>query len=144
VTDWDRRFLELAKHVGQWSKDPSTKVGAVIVRPNKSVLSVGFNGFPQMLNDDPAILANREAKYSRTVHAEINALIFAYGSAQRCSVYTSFMCCDRCAIQMLQAGVSRFVYPKPTADELTRWGSSFKLTESYFEEADVIYKEIEL
>lgn len=28
---WNRRFVELAKNVSTWSKDPSTKVGAVIV-----------------------------------------------------------------------------------------------------------------
>lgn len=33
---WDQRFLELAKVVSTWSKDPSTKTGAVIVRPDKT------------------------------------------------------------------------------------------------------------
>tara|TARA_R110000787_G_scaffold186397_1_gene297914 strand:- start:2897 stop:3064 length:168 start_codon:yes stop_codon:yes gene_type:complete len=42
---WDQRFMELAAFIAQWSKDPSTKVGAVIVDPrNKRIVSTGFNG----------------------------------------------------------------------------------------------------
>ena len=43
---WKLRFLGLSEYIAQWSKDPSTKVGAVIVRPDKSIVSMGFNGFP--------------------------------------------------------------------------------------------------
>ena len=32
---WHMRFLEMAELVGSWSKDPSTKVGAVIVDDNR-------------------------------------------------------------------------------------------------------------
>ena len=28
---WDKRFLHLAKHISEWSKDPSTKVGCIVV-----------------------------------------------------------------------------------------------------------------
>lgn len=45
LSKWDERFIELARLVATWSKDPSTKVGAVIVRPYRTVASVGFNGF---------------------------------------------------------------------------------------------------
>ena len=41
---WETRFLEMARLVSGWSKDPSTKVGAVIVRPDKTIASVGYNG----------------------------------------------------------------------------------------------------
>jgi dCMP deaminase len=45
---WDLRFLTLAKTVSTWSKDPSTKVGAVIVDKNRRVVSLGYNGFPNV------------------------------------------------------------------------------------------------
>ena len=70
-------FLELAKLASTRSKDPSTKTGAVIVRPNKTVVSVGFNGFPQGMPDDEELYKDRDEKYSRIVHCEVNALIFA-------------------------------------------------------------------
>ena len=49
---WDNRYLRLAKEVSTWSKDPSTKVGAVAVL-NGSVLAQGYNGFPRYILDDP-------------------------------------------------------------------------------------------
>ncbi|MBI2669577.1 MAG: hypothetical protein HYX20_00290 [Candidatus Yanofskybacteria bacterium] len=59
---WDRRFLALAEFVAQWSKDPSTKTGAVIVDSNNRLVSVGYNGFPRGVNDSPERLENREIK----------------------------------------------------------------------------------
>src|SRR3989344_2191240 len=79
---WDRRFLALAEHVAQWSKDPSTKTGAVIVDPNNRVVSLGYNGFPRGVNDLPERLSNRELKYKIIVHCERNALLFARESVR--------------------------------------------------------------
>ena len=50
-TKWDNRFLVLAKLIGSWSKDPSTKVGAVIVDQDNKIVSVGYNGFPKNISD---------------------------------------------------------------------------------------------
>ena len=69
MADWHQRFLALAAHVGSWSKDPSTKVGAVIVRNDRTIVSVGYNGFPRHCDDDPELYADRTKKYPRTVHA---------------------------------------------------------------------------
>lgn len=148
---WDLRFLELAKLVSTWSKDPSTQTGAVIVRPDKSVASVGFNGFPKRMRDDEELYNNRESKYSRVVHCEVNALLFArepfirpenarYGY----SLYTfPFASCDRCCVQMIQAGITRFVFPALPADKRERWEKSMNLTKSYIEEARLEWTEVE-
>ena len=140
---WDVRFLALARLVSTWSKDPSTQTGAVIVRPDRSVVSVGFNGFPRNMSDDPELYANREEKYSRIVHCEVNAMIQAQQSIQGCTLYTwPFMCCDRCAVQMIQAGITTFVYPKATEEMLIRWGKAFEKTAMFFEEAQVSFVEV--
>jgi dCMP deaminase len=145
TTKWDLRFLALAKLISTWSKDPSTKAGAIIVRPNKSVLSVGFNGFPQKMLDAPELYADREAKYSRVIHCEINALIFANEPLTGCTLYTyPFACCDRCVVQMIQAGIARFVFPVPTVDALSRWGEAFVKTKHYISEAGLFWEELEL
>lgn len=47
IEKWDARFLDLAVFIGDWSKDPSTKVGAVLVRPDRTIAGLGFNGFPR-------------------------------------------------------------------------------------------------
>ena len=54
-TDWDKRFLDLAEYISSWSKDTSSKVGAVIVH-NKRIVSTGYNGFPEGYDDDDALL----------------------------------------------------------------------------------------
>ncbi len=45
IDKWDQRFINLARLVSSWSKDPRKKVGAVITNPNRSVASLGYNGF---------------------------------------------------------------------------------------------------
>lgn len=140
---WDGRFLDLAKLVAGWSKDPSTKSGAVIVRPDRTVAGVGYNGFPRNLSDADELYADREKKYSRVVHCEVNALLTVNESVQGYTLYTHpFMCCDRCVVQMLQAGISRFVFPEASEETKSRWQSAFDLTTSYMDEAGVDYTEI--
>lgn len=129
---WDTRFLRLAREVASWSKDPSTKTGAVIVDSNRQIVSVGFNGFPQGMPDDEALYANRDEKYSRIVHCEINALLFAGKLPAGCTLYNvPFMSCDRCVVQMLQAGIRRFVAQEATRDQKVRWGTAFDKTQRY-------------
>ena len=60
---WDMRFIELAKHISLWSKDPSTKVGCVVVGEDREIRSTGFNGFPRGIDDDEDRLMDREKKY---------------------------------------------------------------------------------
>jgi dCMP deaminase len=140
---WDSRFLEMANLVASWSKDPSTKTGAVIVRPDKTVLSVGFNGFPKKMKDDPEQYANREVKYSKIVHCEMNALIHARESLEGCTLYTvPFASCDRCAVHMIQAGITRFVFPKLPKKLVKRWKESTDKTKQYIEEAGANWTEL--
>lgn len=141
---WDEYYLELARYVSKRSRDPSTQIGAVIVRPDKSVCSVGFNGFPQRMPDNPEFYANREEKYSRIVHGEVNALVFSRDqSHQGYTLYTwPMLSCDRCFVQMVQAGITRFVAPKPTPEKLTRWGAAFERVKQYAKECNVEIVEI--
>lgn len=142
---WDRRFLDLAKLVASWSRDPSTKVGAVIVDEHKRILSLGFNGFPQGMPDYPQHYENRDEKYSRVVHAEINALIFAGRLPPKATLYTwPMMSCERCVVQMLQAGIRNFVAPRATSEQLARWGKSFEKTKQYVAECGATLLEIEV
>lgn len=71
---WRNRFLKLAIHISTWSKDPSTKVGCVIVDNENKIVATGFNGLPSFIIDHDDLLNNREAKYGLIRHAEINGL----------------------------------------------------------------------
>lgn len=141
---WDQFFLGMAKYVSTRSKDPSTQTGAVIVRPDRSVASVGFNGFPRKMSDDSVLYANRDEKYSRIVHCEMNAVLYARESLQGYALYTyPFISCDRCFVHMAQAGIIRFVAPCATPEQLTRWGAAFDRVRGYAKDMGLEVIEIE-
>ena len=136
---WTIRFLRLAREVSTYSKDPSTKVGAVIVRPDKSVLSTGFNGFPRQMKDVPSFYENRDEKYARIIHAEMNALIQAKQSVEGCLLFTwPFPCCERCAIHLVQAGIKIFTAPIPSKEASERWGTSFERAAEFLDEMNIL------
>jgi len=135
---WDARFLALAELVAGWSKDPRRKVGAVIVRPDMSVASVGFNGFPSRMLDRGERYSNQESKRSRIVHAEINALLFARERVVGCTLYTwPYGSCDRCAVQLVQAGIGHVVFPVAPHDESPEGALMRAKAREYFLEAGV-------
>ncbi|AWB20644.1 deoxycytidylate deaminase [Methylobacterium currus] len=108
---WDLRFLEMADMVAGWSKDPSSKVGAVLVRPDRTLASVGFNGFPRGLNDAAELYADRDYKIATVRHAEENAIGFAKDqSLEGHTLYVSGLppCCS-CASEIIQSGIARVV-----------------------------------
>ena len=134
MSNWDSRFLELAKLVSTWSKDPSTQVGAVITR-DKFVVSLGFNGHPKGVADSVDRLENREVKYRTIIHAEINAILTAKQDLEGCTIYLwPFMPCSQCGAAIVQAGIKRVVAPPSDND---RWAESFKFTTEMFSEAGV-------
>ena len=137
---WDKRFLELAKLVGSWSKDPSTKVGAVIVDDKNRIISVGYNGFPRGVEDSEKRLLEREEKYDIIVHAEMNALAFAKCSVEGCTLYTwPFQPCSRCAGFIIQAGIKRVVTLK---NNDKRWEKNFKTARQLVDESGIILESI--
>jgi dCMP deaminase len=140
VINWDARFLELASHIASWSKDPSTRVGAVIVSPNRQILSIGYNGFPRGIDDSEFRLDDRPVKYSYTVHAEMNAIYNATlngVSLAGSSLYVSGLpVCSDCALGIIQVGISRVIMPE-MEHVPPKWGLSFVQTSSLFEEAGV-------
>lgn len=139
---WDRRFLSVASLVSSWSKDPSTKCGAVIVRPDKTVAGTGFNGFPKGCSDDSGLYHNRELKYERVVHAELNAILHTYENMDGYTIYTwppSFgPTCARCSAHVIQAGITRVVHAfSEGADINSRWKESLEIGLQMYSEADV-------
>jgi len=131
--------MEIAKLISTFSKDTSTKVGAVIVRNDNEIVSLGYNGLPKGIKDDESILNNRSDKMDLIIHAEENALIFAKQDISECTLYVyPFICCSRCSSKMIQAGIKRVV----TIDKVPeRWKENMKKSEDNFRkhEVEVIY-----
>lgn len=140
---WDIRFLSLAKHISNFSKDNSTKVGAIIVRQDKTICSTGYNGFAKSMPDLEENYINREEKYSRIIHAEMNAFIHSKEPVKGYSLYVyPFPPCDRCIVHMIQAGIIRYIFPSIPEDKKARWGVSMERTKQYIIECGATYLEI--
>ncbi len=135
---WEARMIEEAKRWATYSKDPSTKVGAVIYNPTrKTIITTGYNGFPRGTDDDETLYTDRARKYPRVVHAEANAIVDA--AAQGVSTLnmalacTHPLCCD-CAGLIIQAGITHVVY-EYTRDNMARFNNAEAL--QMFKEANI-------
>lgn len=136
---WNKRFLKIAEDVAEWSKDPSTRVGAVIVGNQKQILSQGFNGFARGIKDYPQRYENRELKYKYIVHAEANAIYNAINNGASTLGSTIYVhglpVCHECAKAIIQAGIKKVVY-NTLPDE--RWKESAEFAINMMNEAGVI------
>ncbi len=151
---WDNRFLKLAFNISEWSKDPSTKVGCVIVRPEtRTILSTGYNGLPRGIKDTVARLSDQDFKYHVTTHAEINAICNAARDGVNINgadLYSTWVPCaghdhgafPSCASAIIQAGIKSVIVPVHIIPE--RWMKSFKMSQQLFKEAGVEYRTIEM
>jgi len=131
--------LKLATHISEWSKDPSTKVGCVVVGPDREIRSTGFNGFPRGIQDSDDRLTNRDLKYPLICHAEENAIMHAarIGLALKgCTAYVTWPPCTRCARSLIQAGVSEIVIPSGL-EIPDRWRDDFEMSMGLLREAEV-------
>ena len=136
MTDWNQRFIDLAHHVAGWSKDPSTKVGAVIVNDKKQVISMGYNGFPRGVHDCKERYNDRATKRQFVAHAERNALDNAYVDVDGATLYSTLYPCSECAKGIIQRGIKRVVTSKQWYEQqAVRF--NFNVSETMFKESDV-------
>lgn len=152
---WHRRFIDMAVLVAEWSKDPSTKVGAVIVGPDREVRSTGFNGLPRGIEDTEARLTDRELKLKLVVHAEINAIMNAarHGvGIKGCTMYLAACSavdgnvwggppCTRCTVELIQTGI-REIVTLPFKTVPSRWLEDLAQAKALLVEAGVTYTEM--
>jgi|TARA_B100001996_G_scaffold360894_5_gene327236 dCMP deaminase len=146
TSKWDLRFIGLAQHISTWSKDPSTKVGCVVVGEDREIRSTGFNGFPRGINDDEDRLMDREKKYPLICHAEENAIMHAARigvSLKDSTAYVTWPPCSRCARSLIQAGIREIVYPE-TGKIPERWIEDFTISDSMLNEAGVAVRSIKI
>jgi dCMP deaminase len=106
----DINWLAMAFVVAKRSKDPSTKVGAVIVAADGKKVSVGYNGFPAGTSDIEDLWNNRPLKYQRVIHAEANAIINCPFDTEGSTIYCTLHPCYRCMGMLINAGIKRIVY----------------------------------
>ena len=140
---WDNRYLNLAREVSTWSKDPSTQVGAVAIGEMGQVLAQGYNGFPRGVNDSLERYNDKEVKYRYVVHAEMNCIYnatFTGASLNNATMYVwGLPVCNECAKGLAQVGVKRVVSPKTVADVPDKWKISAINTVDLLKEVGITY-----
>ena len=142
VTKWDLRFMSMAKNeVATWSKDPRKQVGCVIVSPDRSRFSIGYNGFPRDIADSDERLENKPLKNSLMVHAEPNAIFNAGTSLVGWAMYVTAPPCLECAKAIIQARIATLVCPD--LDQSSKWYESQLRASGYLNEAGVFLKNVE-
>ena len=143
---WDRRYLDLAKLISTWSKDPSTKTGCVIVSNNR-VISVGFNGFPDKVEDAPHHYEDRNRKLMLIEHCERNSIYSAARNGVKLvgsTMYLTDAPCHDCTRGIIQVGIVRVVWPRINNIESSgRWTESVEYAELIMDEAGVRYDRVE-
>ena len=143
---WDNRYLNLAREVSTWSKDPSTQVGAVAIGEMGQVLAQGYNGFPRGIEDSPKRYDDRDIKYKFVVHAEMNVIYNATYNGVSLDGATLYVwglpVCSDCAKGIIQTGIERVVMPMQEIPE--HWVESWTLTQLLLNEANVKWEFIDV
>jgi len=136
---WAGRLLKMAKDVAQWSKDGSTKVGAVITTTEGAPVSWGFNGMPMGVNDMVEERHDRPLKYKWFCHAERNALDLAPRDVSGCVMFVTFSPCSSCAQSIIQRKIGTVVVDANfTVDKMpVRWADDTKVAIEMMTEAGV-------
>ena len=133
---WDDKHLSLSKEIASWSKDRSTKVGAVIVGEDNEIISVGYNGFPRGVDDDVEERHQRPEKYKWAEHAERNAIYnFARRFLKGTKIFLPWIPCTDCARAIIQCGISEIITDNIKIPD--RWKDNFKTSIKMLEEAGV-------
>lgn len=135
---WNERWTSLSGFIANWSKDKSTKVGAVIVDDRNNLIALGWNGFPRGINDEIEERHTRPTKYDFTEHAERNAIYNAAANGVKllgCTLYLTWFPCADCARGIIQSGIKTVVCYEPSID--SKWNDSFKNSKQLLTEAGI-------
>lgn len=142
---WHRRFMELAFVIASWSKDTSTKTGAIVVGPDREIRATGYNGLVRGVDDDKPERMERPTKYDFFEHAERNAIYNACltgTSLKGCILYATHPPCTDCARAIIQSGIKTVVTNElEVRNDITSqtWRDKLEYSRQMFEEAGVEY-----
>lgn len=113
--NWDEYAIGIAEAVAKKSKDSWNKVGAVIMRKDNSIASVGYNGFPQGVEED---WSNRDERRKYVIHAEQNALRYIKpGDAD--TLYCTLLPCGDCIKAIAAYKINKVIYKEVYANDST-------------------------
>lgn len=143
---FDEYFMGVALLSAKRSKDPSTQVGSCIVSKDKRILSIGYNGTPNGI-DDNEFTWEREGEYLKTkypyvIHSEINSIVNFRGNSRElegATIYVTLFPCNECAKMIIQSGIKKVVFLSDKYKDIDSSIASKKL----FDACGVEYKKYE-
>ncbi len=135
---WERFFYDMALKMATRSKDPNTRVGALIVSADRRWFAPGYNGFPPGIADDERL--HSPDKNKMMTHAEANAIANCPWDAKGASIYITKFPCAACAGLILSARIARVIAP-PWNPE-SEWAESHQLAKGMLHEGGVLTPEI--
>ena len=125
---WDMNFCIDARFRAMKSKDPSSRIGAVIVTKDHLPVTHGFNGIPRGVDDTVPSRNDREQdKYSYFEHAERNAIFNAAAEGSACrgtTMYVTDLPCSPCAGAITQSFIDEVIVDSlafENKDFIERW-----------------------
>lgn len=141
IDNWDEYFMRHVYLAAQKSKDPRSKIGAVLVR-DKNIISTGFNGFPISVKDLPERYNDRNVKYEFVAHAEFNCIVTAarFGISTNNSIlYTQGIVCNECCKSVIQGGIKCLIVHKqwPNLTHNEQWVKSIEISKIMLSEAGI-------
>ena len=144
---WDEYFMSVAKLSAMRSKDPSTPVGACIASKTNRILSTGYNGAPNGI-EDKYFPWDREGeflntKYPYVCHAEMNCILSYRGDnkdLENARIYVDLFPCNECAKIIIQSGIKEVIY---LCDKYADT-DGVKASKKMFDACGVKYKQINI
>jgi len=136
-----KKYLKLAQYNAHlFSKDPDTKVGAIILTEDFSrVLTTGINGFPRKMNDDNLERWKRPTKYLFCNHAESSCIANSARTGTPIDgsviVVTKFPC-STCTKLLIQAGIKKIYTVIPDYNSET-WGNDARISQEMLKEVGI-------
>lgn len=143
TNSWDEKFIGLCNHIKEWSKDESTKVGAVIVNSDNAVISMGYNGMPRWVKDNKPERHERPNKYYYFEHAERNAMYNAASigaTTKDCKLYVPWQPCADCSRGIIQCQITEVILE--TWDIPERWETSCGIGGEMLTEAGILVRTV--
>ena len=144
---WDQYFINLCYEIAKKSKDPSTKVGCVLVYSDNGICSTGFNGFARGVDEsDTERWEDRSLKYLFVCHSEFNSILNAarHGHITKgCKLYVPWHPCSACANAIVQAGVVEVIMDRnfeENPDLMKRWAKEHELAALIYREGGVLVR----
>jgi len=139
--NWEQYYLTIAFLVALKSKDASSKIGAVIVSEDNSIISTGYNGLPKGVNDDVPSRHERPEKYEWFEHAERNSIYLAAFNGVRlknATMYTNGTPCSGCGGAIIQSGIKKVVVSKKwDKGNAKKWNDSSIMSIEKFKESGI-------